>query len=201
MLSAHGLGCIRGERKLFAGLDLQVGPGECLHVRGENGVGKTSLLRMLAGLSAPAEGEIHWRGRPIGDVADEYHQDLLFLGHHDAVKQDLTGMENLLFAARLDGAPLPADQALAALGRLGLRGREDLPVRCLSAGQKRRVALARLLTRKAVLWVLDEPFTALDAGAVEVLSSLIATHLADGGLAVLTSHQAIPIDQVRALQL
>ena len=201
MLSAHTLGCIRGERRLFAGIDLAVGPGECLHVRGANGVGKTSLLRMLAGLSQPVEGDIRWQGKPIAEVADQYHEDLLFLGHHDAVKQDLSGLENLVFAARLDGAELQPEQAAAALARLGLKGREDLPVRCLSAGQKRRVALARLLTRKAALWVLDEPFTALDADAVELLSTLIAEHIAGGGMAVMTSHQSIPIANIRSLQL
>ncbi len=162
-LSARALACVRGERRLFAGLDLRVDAGQWLHVRGENGVGKTSLLRMLAGLAKPAEGEIFWCGEPIAGATEQYHRSLLFLGHHDAVKDELSALENLDLAAALDGARLRSDEALAALRRFGLKGREDLPVRCLSAGQKRRVLLARLVTRKAALWLLDEPFTALDA--------------------------------------
>ncbi|MDD5250759.1 MAG: cytochrome c biogenesis heme-transporting ATPase CcmA [Rhodocyclaceae bacterium] len=201
MLTAHGLTCVRGERRLFAGLDLAVGPGEWLHVRGENGAGKTSLLRLLVGLMMPAEGEIRWDGTPVAKLTDEYRRQMLFLGHHGAVKEELTTLENLHFAAALDGAELPEREALAALHRFGLRGREELPVRFLSAGQKRRVLLARLVTRKAKLWVLDEPFTALDVKAVDMLSALIGEHLAAGGMAVLTSHQAMPIAGGRVLQL
>jgi heme exporter protein A len=201
MLSAQGLTCVRGERPLFSGLDLAVGAGEWLHVRGENGVGKTSLLRLLAGLAQAAAGEILWGGQPIGQVDEEYRRNLLFLGHHGALKEELTALENLEFAAALDGAQLSEREALAALHRFGLKGREELPVRFLSAGQKRRVLLARLLTRKATLWVLDEPFTALDTKAVDMLAALIGEHLAGGGMAVLTSHQAMPIPGGRVLQL
>ena len=201
MLTAHGLTCVRGERRLFAGIDLAVGPGEWLHVRGENGAGKTSLLRLLVGLTHPAEGEIRWDGVAVSELGDEYRRQMLFLGHHGAVKEELTTLENLHFAAALDGAELPELEAVAALHRFGLRGREELPVRFLSAGQKRRVLLARLVTRKAKLWVLDEPFTALDVKAVDMLSALIGEHLAAGGMAVLTSHQAMPIAGGRVLQL
>jgi heme exporter protein A len=201
MLSAHGLTCVRGERRLFAGLDLEVGPGEWLHVRGENGAGKTSLLRLLAGLAHPADGEIRWEGQAIDKLDEDYRRNMLFLGHHGAVKEDLTALENLHLAAALDGADLPEREAIAALHRFGLKGREELPVRFLSAGQKRRVLLARLVTRKARLWVLDEPFTALDVKAVDMLSALIGEHLAAGGMAVLTSHQAMPIPGGRAIQL
>jgi len=201
MLSTHGLTCVRGERRLFAGLDFAVSPGEWLHVRGENGAGKTSLLRLLAGLAQPAEGEIRWDGEPIRQLAEDYRRHLLFLGHHGAVKEELTALENLQFSAALDGAELPEREAIAALHRFGLKGREELPVRFLSAGQKRRVLLARLVTRKARLWVLDEPFTALDVKAVDMLAALIGEHLADGGMAVLTSHQAMPIAGGRELQL
>ncbi len=200
-LSARELTCVRGERRLFAGLDLEIGAGEWLHVRGENGVGKTSLLRMLAGLARPEAGQVLWRGIPIREAAEEYHRRLFYLGHHDAVKEELTALENLELAAALDGAQLPAGEARAALERFGLKGREDLPVRCLSAGQKRRVLLARLATRKAELWLLDEPYTALDANAVGVLSALAGEHLAAGGMAVITSHQAIDIPDGRVLQL
>jgi heme exporter protein A len=201
MLTAHQLTCVRGERRLFAGLDLAVAPGEWLHVRGENGAGKTSLLRLLVGLMQPAEGEIRWDGKPVRELGDEYRRHMLFLGHHGAVKEELTTLENLHFAAELDGARLFDREAIAALHRFGLRGREELPVRYLSAGQKRRVLLARLVTRKAKLWVLDEPFTALDVKAVDMLSALIGEHLAAGGMAVLTSHQAMPIAGGRVLQL
>jgi heme exporter protein A len=201
MLTAHGLTCVRGERRLFAGIDLAVGPGEWLHVRGENGAGKTSLLRLLVGLMQPAEGEIRWDGEPVRELAEEYRRQMLFLGHHGAVKEELTTLENLHIAAALDGAELPEREAIAALHRFGLRGREELAVRFLSAGQKRRVLLARLVTRKAKLWVLDEPFTALDVKAVDMLSALIGEHLAAGGMAVLTSHQAMPIPGGKVLQL
>lgn len=201
MLSAHGLTCVRGERRLFAKLDLTVEAGEWLHVRGENGAGKTSLLRLLAGLSQPAEGEIRWCGVSIRHPDAQYRENLLFFGHHGALKEDLTALENLAFAAAMDGVDLAESSALSALFRFGLKGREELPVRVLSAGQKRRVMLARLVTRKAKLWVLDEPFTALDVKAVELLSTLISEHVAAGGMAVLTSHQTMPIPGGRVVQL
>jgi len=193
MLTATGLSCVRGERRLFSGLDLAVGPGEWLHVQGENGTGKTSLLRILAGLSPAAEGEICWCGEPTRTLDEEFRRELLFLGHHGAVKEELTPFENLTLAAQLDNAPLDETAALSALARFGLRGREDLPVRFLSAGQKRRVLLARLAVRKAMLWILDEPFTALDVKAVDMLSGLIVEHVTGGGIAILTSHQTIPL--------
>jgi heme exporter protein A len=201
MLSAFNLSCVRGERSLFAGIDFSVEPGEWLHVRGGNGCGKTSLLRLLAGLSQPAQGEIHWGGKPAKDDEKAYHGDLLFLGHHAAVKEELTALENLQLASELDGDELSREKAVGALRRFGLQGREDLPVRFLSAGQKRRVLLARLVTRKAKLWVLDEPFTALDTRAVQLLGTLIGEHLAEGGMAVVTSHQAIPIAGGKGLDL
>ena len=201
MLSAHGLTCVRGERRLFAGLDFEVGPGQWLHVQGENGAGKTSLLRMLVGLMATAAGEIRWDGVPVRTLAEDYHRVLLFLGHHGAVKEELTALENLQLSSALDGEHLADGEALAALHRFGLKGREELPVRFLSAGQKRRVLLARLVTKKAKLWVLDEPFTALDVKAVGMLSALVGEHLASGGMAVLTSHQAMPIAGGKAVHL
>jgi heme exporter protein A len=201
MLSAHGLSCVRGERTLFAQLDLSVDTGEWLHVRGENGSGKTSLLRLLAGLSPPFEGEVRWCGRSIRHSDSGYMHNRLFFGHNGALKEDLTALENLSFAAAIDGAMLAESKALAALSRFGLKGRAELPVRVLSAGQKRRVMLARLATRNTKLWVLDEPFTALDVKAVDLLGSLIAEHLASGGMAVITSHQTVPLPGGRAVQL
>jgi heme exporter protein A len=201
MLTVHDLSCVRGERSLFAGIDFSVNPGEWLHVRGANGSGKTSLLRLLAGLSQPAKGRISWRGKAADDDSQAYRAELLFLGHHAAVKEELTALENLQLASELDGGVLPRTEALEALQRFGLKGREDLPVRFLSAGQKRRVLLARLVTRKAKLWVLDEPFTALDTRAVDMLETLIGEHVADGGMAVVTSHQAVSIPGGKAIDL
>jgi len=201
MLTATALSCVRGERCLFAGLDLAVGPGEWLHVQGENGAGKTSLLRILAGLSPAAEGEIFWQGESIKALAEDYRRHLLFLGHHGAVKEELTPLENLTLAAQLDGTALDEPEALKALARFGLRGREDLAVRFLSAGQKRRVLLARLAVRQATLWILDEPFTALDVKAVEMLSGLIVEHVTQGGIAILTSHQSIPLPNGKTLKV
>lgn len=201
MLSVSHLSCVRGERPLFAGVAVDLTAGQWLHVQGENGAGKTTLLRALVGLSPPAAGEIRWRGQPIATLAEEYRREMLYLGHHGAVKEELTPLENLRAAAAIDGQPQDEADALAALHRFGLRGRAELPVRFLSAGQKRRVLLARLVTRRAVLWVLDEPFTALDVKAVDMLAALIGEHLAGGGLAVLTSHQAIPMPGGRELRL
>jgi len=201
MLEARALTCVRGERQLFSGLNLAISLGECLHVRGENGVGKTSLLRLLTGLSQPESGEVLWNGMSISKEPSTYHRELLFLGHRDALKEDLTALENLQLYATLDDVQLPVDKALGALWRFGLRGREYLPVNCLSAGQKRRVLMARMLTRQAKLWILDEPFNALDTHAVQALQGLIAEHIEQGGLVVLTSHQAVSLPRVRMLDL
>ena len=201
MLEARALTCVRGERQLFQDLNLTVSIGDCLHVRGENGVGKTSLLRLLTGLSKPDSGEVFWSGLSIAKESSDYHRALLFLGHRDALKEDLTALENLQLYAALDDIHLPDEKALAALWRFGLRGREHLPVNCLSAGQKRRVLMARMLTRQAQLWVLDEPFNALDIHAVKALQGLITEHLEQGGLVVLTSHQEVSLPHVRVLDL
>ena len=200
-LRANALTCVRGERTLFMGLDLEVFAGQWLHVRGENGIGKTSLLRLLSGLTKPAAGEIFWNEQLISADPSEYHRNLLFLGHRDSLKEDLTALENLSIATALDGIAVTEDEILLALHRFGLRGREDLPVNCLSAGQKRRVLLARLLLRQAKLWILDEPFNALDVRAVEMLSELILEHIASGGMAIMTSHQEIPMPNGRVVQL
>jgi heme exporter protein A len=192
---------VRGERELFAGLNLQVFAGQCLHIRGENGVGKTSLLRLLTGLASPESGEVLWNGADIKKVASEYHGQLLFLGHRDALKEDLTALENLRMYAAIDGITISEIDAFAALWRFGLKGREDLPVNCLSAGQKKRVLMARMLLRRAQVWILDEPFNALDTAAVGELQTLIVEHLEGNGLAVLTSHQALSIQGLQVLDL
>lgn len=200
-LEARGLTCVRGERRLFTNLHLSISAGECLHVRGENGVGKTSLLRILTGLSKAESGEILWNQQSIAKDSVAYHRALIFLGHRDALKEDLTAFENLQFYAAIDDIHLADEKALAALWRFGLRGREHLPVSCLSAGQKRRVLMARMLTRQAKLWILDEPFNALDVQAIQVLQALIAEHLGQGGLVVLTSHQELNLPHLRMLDL
>jgi heme exporter protein A len=192
---------VRGERTLFSGLDLQLFVGQCLHIRGENGVGKTSLLRLLTGLASPDCGEVLWYGQPIKKKASEYHSKLLFLGHRDALKEDLSAIENLRMYAAIDGITLSEQDAFASLWRFGLKGREDLPVNCLSAGQKKRVLMARMLTRRAQLWILDEPFNALDTHAVGELQALIVEHLQGNGLVVLTSHQSLAISGLRVLDL
>ena len=201
VLEAHGLCCVRGERELFSGLNLRISAGNCLHVRGENGVGKTSLLRLLTGLSKPESGKVLWDNQSIALDPTAYHRELLFLGHRDALKEDLTALENIQMYAALDDIALPQEKALAALWRFGLRGRENLSVNCLSAGQKRRVLMARMLTRQAKLWILDEPFNALDAQAIQEMQNLIVEHLSVGGLVVLTSHQEVSIPNVQVLEL
>lgn len=203
MLEADNLECVRGERRLFAGLGFKLEAGELLYLQGRNGSGKTSLLRMLIGLLPPEAGEIRWKGTAIRDSGDEFRADLCYLGHLNAIKEELTPLENLLAAARLADEELSEDDALDALERVGLAGREELPCKYLSQGQKRRVALARLVKEKRPLWVLDEPFVALDTAAVDWLAGLISAHLQRGGLTVMTTHQpvAIPAGTVRELRL
>ena len=201
MLEADNLECVRGDRRLFAGVGFRLEAGELLYLQGKNGAGKTSLLRMLIGLLPPEAGEVRWQGKPIG--SDEFRADLCYLGHLNAIKEELTPLENLLAAARLADETLSEDDALNALEQVGLAGREDLACRYLSQGQKRRVALARLVKEKRPLWILDEPFVALDVAAVDWLAGIISGHLQRGGLAVMTTHQqvTIPAGAVRELRL
>lgn len=201
MLRGINLACVRGERPLFGGVGFALDRGQWLHVRGANGVGKTSLLRIVAGLSQPEMGEVRWNDAPICKTTHAYRSSMLFLGHQGALKEDLSALENIELAGALDGSPPSRAAVLAALRRFGLQRREELPVRVLSAGQKRRVLLARLLTRKATLWVLDEPFTALDAPAVQMLGTLLGEHIAAGGMAVVTSHQNVPLSGGLSLDL
>ncbi|MCM8600276.1 MAG: cytochrome c biogenesis heme-transporting ATPase CcmA [Candidatus Accumulibacter sp.] len=193
MLEASNLECVRGERRLFAGVSFRLACGEMLQVQGANGSGKTSLLRMLCGLTPAAAGEVCWRGQPIGKLGEEFRGELCYLGHHNAIKEELSPLENLLAAAALAQESLDEDAALDALEQVGLHGRADLACRYLSQGQKRRTALARLVHEKRPLWVLDEPYVALDPAAVELVSGLVGAHLQRGGLAVLTSHQAVSV--------
>ena len=188
-LVANRLTCTRGPQTLFVDLSLQLDAGQWLYVQGENGAGKTSLLRILAGLALPAAGEVCWQGSPINKQRSDYHTDMLYLGHHASLKEDLTLTENLHSLMTMDGLKVTDSAIRDALTRMGLSKRQHLPARVLSAGQKRRGLLARLLLRSAKLWILDEPFNALDVNAIANLQDCLKTHLKHGGMIVLTSHQ------------
>lgn len=188
MLEAQGLSCIRDERALFTGLSFAIHPGELVQIEGPNGAGKTSLLRILAGLSSPDQGEVMWQGESIARNRDGYNQTLLYIGHHAGVKEVLTPFENLSFFQQANGKN-DHDAIWQALSQVGLVGYEDVPVAQLSAGQHRRVALARLWISDAQLWILDEPLTAIDKQGVMHLVSLFEQHALHGGIVVLTTHQ------------
>ncbi len=200
-LRATGLSCRRGSRALFEDLSFDLHPGQWLHVRGANGAGKTSLLRLLTGLARPHAGMVAWNGVELSRAGEDYRGALAYFGHRHAVKDELSALENLRLGAALDGRALEPRAACAALWRVGLRGRESLPMRVLSQGQRRRALLARVLVRGASLWVLDEPFAALDADGVDMVSSLVQEHLRAGGSAVLTSHQPIALPGGQSLEL
>lgn len=193
MLEGKDLACVRGERTLFDHLNFTLHEGELLLVQGANGSGKTSLLRMLCGLMAPEFGEILWRGEKIDAVRESYHTEMAYFGHSPAVKEDLSAFENLDFACRLAGIPVKREEVKGALGHLGLGHCLNLPAKSLSQGQRRRVALSRLLLAKARLWILDEPLTALDQAALKLVQSLLGEHLRQGGMALLTTHQPVTI--------
>ncbi len=193
MLAATDLACFRGDRLLFRNLNLRVDAGQALQVRGPNGCGKTTLLRILCGLTAPENGTIRWRGRVLRPLDPDFLHALRYIGHSDGVKLELSPRENLRVAMALDTGADEAELA-SALARLDLADFMDVPCRTLSAGQRRRVGLARLTLGGARLWLLDEPFTALDSAGTGTVQALLEAHLDDGGCAVLTSHQAIHID-------
>ena len=189
------LACVRGGRALFSHVNRQVRGGELLRVIGANGAGKSSLLRMVCGLLAPAGGQVLWRGEPPARQREALGHDLVYLGHAAALKDDLGALENLQSTTTLGGHPASRADALRALADAGLRGHENTPVRKLSQGQRRRAALARLaLAPAAALWVLDEPFNALDTAATSWLEGLVRGQLLRGGVVVLTSHQGIALD-------
>ena len=197
MLDAAGLECIRQGRTLFRSLSFRVEAGERLRIAGANGSGKTSLLRILCGLLPPTAGEVRWQGGTIASLKEEYSRHLVYLGHAPAVKDDLTAAENLHFACRMAGFSVQCSEALA---RLGVPA--DVPVRKLSQGQRRRAALARLVVSEQVpLWLLDEPYAALDAQAAAIVDALIAGHAARGGAVVFTTHQETGATAARVLQL
>ena len=200
-LSFSKLGCTKGGRQLFKNVDCLLEPGHWLYVAGANGVGKTSLLRMVCGLAAIESGDILWNGIPIHAQRETYRQDLCYLGHLNALQESLTVDENLAFTAALGGIAPDHARIQEVMLRFGLRGRGRQLVRHLSQGQKRRVALSRLALSPARLWVLDEPYVAMDEAGIQLLANLIADHLGTGGLAVLTSHQRVPIGAIPAQML
>lgn len=190
-LQARQLALSRGNRPLFTGLEFEVQPGTALRIVGRNGSGKTSLLRVLCGLSEPQAGAVHWRGQPVRTSREALHRDLLYIGHAAGLKDDLTACENLQLASTLAGRSCTRAQALHALQQLGLKGRAHLPARVLSQGQRRRVLLAHLAQPPSrALIVLDEPFNALDTDAVDHVSGLLLAQLAAGATLVYTSHHA-----------
>jgi heme exporter protein A len=193
MLEVVNLGCVRGQRSLFSGVNLSVTPGTLVQVHGPNGSGKTSLLRIVCGLMAPESGEVRWKGANIRSLGEEYFASLTYIGHRIGLKEELSSLENLRINSGLAGAELSRDQALSALAEMGLAGREDLPARLLSEGQRRRSALSRLITGNTALWVLDEVLASLDRAAVTLSESLIAKHLSNGGMAVVATHQELRV--------
>ena len=201
MLEISNLACARGDHQLFSGLSFSLTQGELLQVEGINGSGKTSLLRTLCGFMIPEAGEVKWRGENIRELREEYHAEMVYLGHLNAIKDELNALENLHINAGLSGCALDDRQAIAAQRRMGLRGRETLPVKVLSQGQRRRVALARLLVGNASLWILDEPLTALDVGAVGLMQELIGEHLAKQGMVIYTTHQPLEVAGVMTRRL
>ena len=188
-LRATRLACSRGARRLFSEVSFALDPGTLLLVRGPNGGGKTSLLRIVCGLLAPDAGEVSWDGRPLRDLGDEYRERLSYVGHLNGIKEELNPAENLRCAARIAGLRSSPGDIAGALGALELDGCKALPCRLLSQGQKRRVALARLaLSGAQPLWVLDEPFAGLDARGGTLARSLVEDHLRAGGIALVTTH-------------
>ncbi len=196
MLSAHDLACERGERLLFRNLNFELAAGEALLVRGGNGRGKTSLLRILCGLSVPAAGAVCWHGEPINKTHARYGREMAYIGHANGIKDDLTPLENLRLTAALGGRELDSGAATAALEQVGLSRCMDFPARVLSFGQRRRVALAGLMTAGALLWILDEPLTGLDVQGVAMVEQMIRDHVVAGGLVIMTTHQPLTLDGV-----
>jgi len=201
MLEALNLGCTRGDRWLFKGLNFSAEPGELIELRGANGCGKTSLLRLLCGLATPAAGEVRWEGKNIRSLGEEYLGEVAYVAHQNAVKDELSAIENLRISSALSGHALKRDEAQQILGRIGLGSQQNLPARSLSAGQRRRLALARLLTSNAKFWILDEVLTSLDDAAVKLSGQFIDDHLKTGGLAIIATHQELNLSAPRVQRI
>lgn len=189
LLSASNLTCIREERLLFDQLMIEINAGDIVQIEGPNGSGKTSLLRILAGLSQPFEGDVFYKNQLITDSREEFHQNLLYLGHLPGVKGEMTAQENLNFNLTLHGLHINSNEIEDTLSRVNLTGFEDSLASHLSAGQHRRISLARLYNATADIWILDEPFTAIDKQGVQSLEQLFKAHIKQGGCVILTTHQ------------
>ncbi|MBT8435455.1 MAG: cytochrome c biogenesis heme-transporting ATPase CcmA [Gammaproteobacteria bacterium] len=201
LLEARDLGCIRSDRQLFANLEFALEAGEMLVVEGPNGCGKTSLLRILTGLRLADGGDILWRGVPIDRLAGDYYEQVAYVGHHDGVKHELSCLENLRLARAMG---VPSEKSLDdVLEQVNLYAYAETEVGSLSAGQRRRLALARLLVTDSMLWILDEPFTSLDRDSMAMFASLFEQHLQQQGLIVMTSHHdiALPAQKVQRIHL
>jgi len=203
MLEAVNLGCIRGDRRLFKSLNFSIQPSELIELRGANGSGKTSLLRILCGLAGPAEGEVRWNGKNIRSLGEEYSGAVSYLAHQNGVKDELSAIENLRIACGVSGNGLSKADAQTVLEQVGLSRQQNLPARSLSAGQKRRVALARLLRSSATLWLLDEVLTSLDDKAIKISRQFIGDHLRKGGLAIIATHQELDLaaERIQRIEL
>jgi heme exporter protein A len=191
----------RGDRHVLQGVSAQIQPQELLHISGPNGTGKTTLLRVVSGLLRPEQGSVTWLGQSIAAVRTDYQAALAYASHEPALKGDLTALENLRFAVGLKRR-ISQDELRAALARTGVAACADLPARVLSAGQRRRVAMARVLAMSATVWLLDEPYTNLDAAGTELISELLQTHVAGGGLALVVAHHELNVScTVRRMEL
>jgi heme exporter protein A len=198
LLEARQLECVRDDRTLFSEVSFSIEPGQTLVLEGRNGSGKTSLLRILCGIRLPEAGAVCWNDTDIQRLGPDYHQHIAWVGHRDGMKLDLTPRENLAMARALGR---PGEVTLdAALERVELYGFEDVPTRNMSAGQQRRLALARLLVTGATLWLLDEPFTSLDVHGIRLVEQLFEEHTAQGGMLALTSHHAVNLSEGAAVQ-
>lgn len=200
-LQAHALSCMRGDRRLFYELSLELRSGELLHLQGGNGSGKTTLLRTLCGLFYPDAGYVTWNSKKVRQVSDEFNQSLLYIGHQLAIKLELTPLENLRISCALRGLSFAEDVLWQALEKAGLRNFEELPAKMLSQGQRRRVSLACLFVSEAPLWVLDEPFNTLDIQAASLLQGLLSDHIGEGGMVILATHQGIQLTAGKVRQL
>jgi heme exporter protein A len=180
----------RGDRHVLRGVSVDLGPGELIHVSGANGAGKTTLLRVVSGLLRPEQGSVHWRGQSILKTAAEYQAELAYASHEPALKGDLTALENLRFMVGLKRRIEPKE-LLAALDRTGVASLANLPTRVLSAGQRRRVAMARVLAFRAALWLLDEPFTNLDSSGSALMTSLLEEQVMQGGMVLVVAHHEL----------